>query len=83
MGLKQVIYTAVFTCKEVSCATTFALSCCTQTRIVQCTYLLVLIMVSHVFRMDFEESKDEGCCSINFLKYVLYMFNFVFMVSSF
>lgn len=32
-------------------------------------------------RMDFEESKDEGCCSINFLKYVLYMFNFVFMLS--
>ena len=31
--------------------------------------------------MDFEESKDEGCCSINFLKYVLYMFYFVFMVS--
>ncbi|XP_037086364.1 CD151 antigen-like [Pollicipes pollicipes] len=28
-----------------------------------------------------EESKDEGCCSINFLKYVLYMFNFVFMLS--
>lgn len=26
-------------------------------------------------------SKEDGCCSINFLKYLLFIFNFIFMVS--
>jgi CD151 antigen len=29
----------------------------------------------------YKKSKEEGCCSINFVKYVLFIFNFVFLIS--
>lgn len=28
-----------------------------------------------------KRSKDEGCCSVNFLKYILFIFNFVFLMA--